>query len=244
MPVSVVIANYNQVSTLPIVLRSMANQTVTPLSVTVADDGSNDGSIEWIEAIPDGVYPFPLYYTTHRHSGYGLTIIENMAARNIKEGRILFTNSDVVHNPMSVECHSKIGGNQIAGGKIENIELPWSQAVSANDMNDFADFENRYRDFVGGLSNNEFVCRYPKENFYGIWGGNFSVAADKFWKVGGLNEEYHRLYGGEEADLIQRLMKTGVEPAWAYNSLAYHLGHNQRAYVSSAGNIKYNRDHL
>ena len=79
----------------------------------------------------------------------------------------------------------------------------------------------------------------------GIWGGNFSVDAVRFREVGGFDERYRLMYGGEEADLVQRLVRRGALPAWAYNSTAYHLAHPTRAYGEVAlGNVKYKMEHL
>jgi hypothetical protein len=106
-------------------------------------------------------------------------------------------------------------------------------------------FDKMFSDNKGKLSNHEYVIRDPLKNMYGIWGGNFSVSVDKFKDVGGFNEDYHGLYGGEEADLIQRMMKKGARPAWVYNSTAYHLAHPSRQYgIAALGNIKYRKEYL
>lgn len=242
--VSVIISNYNQLATLPIVLQSMAIQRVLPKSVIVADDGSCDGSREWLDALPEGVYPFPLFYVTHPHFGYGLTVIENLAARRVKSGRLMFTNADVIHSPVSVESHAEMKEGDISGGHVEGIAMPHSQTVRATDMNRFDDFENKFGKYKGGCSNKEFMIRNPAINFYGIWGGNFSVSTERFHAVNGFDDSYCQMYGGEEADLIQRLMKNGANPAWVYNSMAYHLSHPSRAYTKIPyGNMKYRAEH-
>lgn len=242
MAVSVVIANYNQLSTLPISLESFALQSVCPEQVIVADDGSCDGSVEWLDALPDDRYPFPLFYVTHKHFGYGLTVIENLAARRVGSGRLMFTNADIVHNKTSVEAHGGVDGSKIGGGYVKSIAMPESQLVRPADVDEF---ESRFSKFRGGCTNEEYLKFLPENNIYGIWGGNFSVDAKRFHKIGGFNEEYRSLYGGEEADLIQRLKSVSVGPVWVYNSIAYHLSHPSRAYSKEApGNQKYRREYM
>ena len=241
--VTVVIASYNQLSTLPLAIRSMVVQKVAPERVIVADDGSCDGTREWLDASPD--WPFPVYYVTHRHNGYGLTVIENLAASFVEEGRILFTNADVVHHPDSVGSHAGARKGAIAGGRVCEIAAPASTRVTVRDIDDFKRLRFLFDCNRGELSNYEYIIRDAANNIYGIWGGNFSVDIDGFREAGGFNERYRQLYGGEESDLIQRMFKNGEMPAWAYNSTAYHLAHPQRAYGDMAlGNVKYRMEYL
>lgn len=243
MTVTVVIAACNQLSTLPLALRSMERQTMRPAMVVVADDGSCDGTREWLDASPD--WPFPLCYVTHPHFGYGLTVIENLAASFVEEGRVLFTNADVVHHPGSVEGHAEAGEGQVAGGRVLELAMPASGRVRVRDVDDFSRFERLFGSNRGEMSNHEYIVRDPASNIYGIWGGNFSVDARAFWQVTGFNERYRLMYGGEEADLVRRLLECGVDPVWAYNSTAYHLAHPSRAYgQAKLGNVRYRLEHF
>ena len=188
MGVTVIIANYNQLSVLPITLRSLAEQHELPEQVVVADDGSSDGTCEWIDNLPEEAYPFPLRYVTHSHMGYGLTVVENLAACHIESGRLMFTNADVVHSPQSVLTHGSMRSYEIAGGRVEDVPMPHSQEVRESDLEDFDDFVRRFGSFKGGCSNIEFVRRDALINIFGIWGGNFSVEAERFHRVNGFNE--------------------------------------------------------
>lgn len=238
--VTVIVANYNQLSTLPLVLRSFACQTQLPERVIVADDGSCDGSSEWVDALPDDAYPFELRYTTGRHNLYGLTVSENRAARQVPNGRLLFTNADVVHAPDSVHAHSTMVQNEITGGRVNEIRFPESQRVTEGAIDDFLGFMDEFGSKLSDLSNHEYVIRDVTRNIYGIWGGNFSIDVSRFLAIGGFNEEYQGLYGAEEADLIKRFQKAGGGVNWVYNSTAYHLGHQPKPYRAKAmGNVKF-----
>jgi GT2 family glycosyltransferase len=243
--VTVVIANYNQLSTLPLSLASMEYQKTHPSNVIIADDGSCDGSIEWLDALPTDAYSFPLYYVTHKHTGYGLTIIENLASRFAPNGRILFTNADVIHHPDSVGGHASMAENKIAGGCIKEVSEPASKTIKYSDIKNFEKFQDIFKHNKGRLTNYEYLERDAKLNMFGVWGGNFSVSTKLFREVRGFNEGYLGFYGGEESDLIQRLRMNGGELAWAYNSTAYHLAHPSRQYGKSAlGNIKYRMEYF
>jgi len=222
----------------------MASQTVSPGCVIVADDGSCDGTREWIDSLPDDTYPFTLSYVTGRHQLYGLTVSENRAARFIERGRILFTNADLIHNQSSVQEHEKMLMNVVGGGRIKEVKYPDSEDVGIEHAANFDQFLIRFGKCLSGLSNEGFVVRDPSINFHGVWGGNFSMDASRFHALGGFEESYRGMYGGEEADLIQRFRSRGGMVGWVYNSTAYHLGHKSRAYHSSQKGItKYRTEH-
>jgi GT2 family glycosyltransferase len=56
-----------------------------------------------------------------------------------------------------------------------------------------------------------------------IWGGNFSVGRDTFFKVGGFDAERFHDYGGEDTDFGLRAAAAGVPMVLAREALARHL---------------------
>jgi glycosyltransferase involved in cell wall biosynthesis len=242
---TVIVSSYNQLSTLPIVLQSFAKQTVLPEKVIVSDDGSTDGTIEWLDSLPDMFYPYVLAYTSDKHRGYALAVIQNNSAKYVDGGRLLFTNADVIHNPTSIEAHLHFPENVFSAGLIKEIPLPYSQDVNLDNVSEFRSFESTFKTKLSKMTNYEFMIRNPRINIYGMWGGNISIDIFRFKFLRGFNEEYLGKYGGEEADLINRFMKLGGDVAWAHNSISYHLGHKKRQYHAAASGIKkYKEEYL
>ena len=64
MKISVIIPTYNRKHTLHRAIESVLNQTFKPLEIIVVDDGSNDGTGEWVEEI----YP-SIKYVFIKNSG-------------------------------------------------------------------------------------------------------------------------------------------------------------------------------
>jgi GT2 family glycosyltransferase len=242
--VSVILANWNQGKSLLLTLASLAKQSHLPIEVVVADDGSTDDSLDLLDGLADGAYPFLVRYTTGHHLGYGLTVSENRAAKVATGDLLLFTNADLAHAPGSVAGHARVAGRRVAGGLIREVNLEVASVLSPDDVLDWSVFEAKSRGNLTALTNYEYMIRAPERNMYGVWGGNFSVSASDFRGVGGFNEGYAGLYGGEEADLIQRLRKSGVKVAWAEKSVAYHLAHPSKGYRGGAeGNRKYRMEY-
>lgn len=239
MTVSVIVSSYNQVMTLPLALAAMAGQKEHPAEVIIADDGSEDGTAEWFECRKED-YPFPLHMTTGPHKGYGLAVSENRAARAAVGDLLLFTNADVIHAPSSVLFHSTIPDARVAGGVIREIRRELAEQLMPADVEDWDSLAALMDGNLTETTNFEFVIRLPELNIYGVWGGNFSVPRELFLSVGGFDEEYLGHYGGEEADLIQRLRGKGARVVWADGSHAFHLEHSKKPYHHEAsGIIKY-----
>ena len=225
---SVVVSCFNQLREIELFLDCMFFQLKSPDAVVVADDGSTDGVCEWLEA-NSSRYPFTLMYVTHRHDGYRLAAIENLAARNIQSERILFTNADVLHHPGSILAHAKISG--VGGGVIRSISENVSDSVERESVVDFSAIEELYKRAPGPRTNKGYIdTTNPQVDPIGVWGGNFSVPVERFESVGGFDEAFTG-WGGEDNELVRRLVKSGCTAEWVLGSIAYHLDHPVRDYA-------------
>jgi len=242
--VSVVVASYNQRRTLPLTLASLAGQTATPMEVVVADDGSTDGTLEWLDTCrPE--WPFPARYVTRRHGGYDLVGVNNAALPWLRGDRVLFTNGDVVLSPESVEAHADVDDVAVGGGFVTGVSHPASESVREGDVRDFGRLRSLSARNPPDMTNEEWFHQGPGGNFYGVWGGNYSVPRSLLLAMGGFNGSYRLLYGGEEADTIQRVIAAGGSVGWVRRAEAYHLEHSPKSYRKRAlGNVKYKQEHL
>jgi len=232
--VSVVMSSYNQRRTLELALESFAGQKVLPVEVLVTDDGSCDGTLEWLDGEPDGRWPFPVRYVTRRHSWYRLASSNNKAARLTRGSRILFTNADQVHCPGSVAAHAALAANKLGAGVFRGVAGDFSKRVTLELVRDFSKVEALSASHPSGKTNAPHVGKVdPNANPIVVWGGNFSVPRDTFDKVGGYDEGYDVGWGGEENDLVARCIKAGTRAEWVPGSVIYHLDHPIRAYALS-----------
>lgn len=236
---SIIVSTFNSIGTLPLAMESYAGQTVLPLEVIVADDGSSDGTTEWLDGLEEGTYPFPVRYVTRKHLGYALVGVNNEAARHATGKRLLFTNADQVHCPDSVKAHAALEENVIGGGLFTGIAIDGVSQVTVDAVRDFCRIRLLSGGFPPTMTNAEYLKGPPSQNMFGCWGGNYSVSASKLLEAGRFNEEYVGKYGAEEADFILRARRVGCKLKWVPDSEAYHLEHHPRAYKRWAlGNKK------
>ena len=96
MKVSVIIPTYNRKHTLGRAIESIISQTIKPLEIIIVDDGSNDGTREWIKE----EYPF-IKYLNQNNSGVSAS--RNRGIFSANGNWIAFLDSDDEWIPEKLE---------------------------------------------------------------------------------------------------------------------------------------------
>jgi len=230
--VSVIISCYNQRRTLEMALESFFHQEMLPVEVIVADDGSDDDTLEWLDGFSDERWPFPVRYITRKHSWYRLASLNNSAANLSKGTRLLFTNADQVHCPTSIRDHAALPNNKVGAGIFKGISTGHSNKVTIEMIREFQSVERLGAEFPSGKTNTVYIGRVdPNVNPIVVWGGNFSVPWKTFEAIGGYDGGYDVGWGGEENDLVARCVKSGTSVQWVNGSVIYHLDHPIKVYA-------------
>lgn len=239
---TVVLSSYNQLETMKLVIESYRQQTAWPIEVIVNDDGSTDGTLEWLDSLTD--VPFELRYVTREHSWYRLASGNNSAAKHAKGSRILFTNGDQIHSPKSFESHCKLIASRVGGGVFKGIAQGHAQRVTKDMVTEWNKVKVLQEKYPSAKNNIPHILQTdPNINPIGVWGGNFSVPTAIFARIGGYDEGYDVGWGGEENDLVRRCVKAGCRVEWVKESEIFHLDHPIRAYAySMLGSRKYMKE--
>ena len=108
MKASVILSSYNNLPALKLSVETLKIQTEKDFELIIADDGSTDGTIEYLER--EGIK-----YFSRPNEGYRLAYIWNRGADLASGERYIFGNSDVIWGPDFVSEHIKHQEEFIAG---------------------------------------------------------------------------------------------------------------------------------
>ncbi len=191
---SVIIPTHNRKALLKRALESVWTQSFTDYEVIVVDDGSTDGTQEYLDGLRDriGVYGQP-------NGGPGAA--RNLGIKHASGGRIAFLDSDDVWYPWTLAVHHEA---------CARCSAPPSMSAGTGMME--AASEKMQPDVQQSLQVQEYGCFFDALDGVSLpIGGtpSITVSRDALQRVGGFCE--NRI-NGEDTDLWLRL---GIEPGFA-----------------------------
>lgn len=223
--ISLIISSYNQKERLKYSLKSAILQNYQNYEVIVADDGSDDGTVEMIKREFPGVI---LSSNPDREKGkYTLALNWNAAAEIVTGERLIFTNADCVFPKGYVAAHADAAMfDDIIFGPNERTDESITKLLTEDFsikhlLQKYSELSKLGRD----LRHDSSAYTYNKEySYYYPWGNNMSVPTNKFREVGGFPKL--KQYGGEEILLSKKLhVRKGVKVKSNVNTLNIHLWH-------------------
>ncbi|MBD2110177.1 glycosyltransferase [Nodosilinea sp. FACHB-13] len=202
---SVVTPAYNRQPILEKCLRALENQVfdsalITDYELVVVDDGSTDGTIEWLQA---AAAEFPHVRLVERHH-QGAAAARNYGVQVAQGDTIVFVDSDVIMPPGSLQAHAqaladayqRLGDDRVfTAGRLvntSNFEQPTAEPVKVTD------FSNAFFDTA-----------------------NLAIARHWLLTAGLFDTEFSQ-YGWEDLELGVRLKNLGVTMVKVPEAVGYH----------------------
>jgi len=220
--IAVVILNWNGENFLKNFLPNVVSNTITKgVDVIIADNGSTDGSISFLEN------SYPNIRTIKLDKNYGFASGYNLALKQIKAEYYVLLNSDVDvpqgwlnpliqfmdENPQAGACMPKIldyfnpshfeyAG--AAGGFIDYLGYPFCRGR-----------------ILSCIEEDKGQYDEPLEIFWAS-GACLFIRSTVYWEAGGLDDDFFAHM--EEIDLCWRIKKLGYSNWCIPNSNVYHVG--------------------
>ena len=215
----VVVSTYNQVDALRLALRGYLRQTTRDFALSIADDGSNDGTAECLRELSDELEArgIDLQHVWHQDDGFRKAAIANEAVRRSRgEPLLVFTDGDCIPPARFVERHlaaHEAWSFHVAGPY--RLSQGVSASITAEDV-DTGRFEK-----LGDASHARAQRRLRRKSFWGtlrrrrrrpkVLGLNFAMDRALFTALNGFDERF-RSYAVEDTDLGDRAMRLRPRP--------------------------------
>jgi GT2 family glycosyltransferase len=210
--VTVIIATHNRREQLDRGLAGLAAQSVSPdaMDVIVVDDGSSDGTHEWLETLRP---PFAL--RSFRQTNQGAASARNRGLAVARGAIVVFLDDDVVPGPDLVRAHLDSHATEAGIAVVGPLTSPpgrrspwvaWHQAT----------LERRYQAMATGV---------VLPSFHEFWTGNASVPRRLTLDAGGFDPSFHT---GEDVELGSRLMTMGAR--FRFNPAAHGIHHGAQSF--------------
>ncbi|NER48474.1 MAG: glycosyltransferase family 2 protein [Symploca sp. SIO1A3] len=203
---SVIIPTYNRLPILEKCLRALekqqlsAHSVVTDYEVVLVDDGSTDGTLEWLE---DHQEEFP-HVRSHSQVHLGPAAARNLGVEEAQGEMIIFIDSDLVVTDHFLEAHAEtLVKKRQEMGSDRLFTYGW--VINTNNFDNPTSEPYKVTDFSAAY----FAT------------GNVAIAR-KWLKQAGLFDTRFQLYGWEDLELGVRLKKLGLKLIKCPEAVGYH----------------------
>ena len=232
MKVSIVITTYNWESALKSALSSIAQQTVLPYEVIVADDGSKESMRAMIVEIAK-VYPVILKHSWQEDIGFRLARSRNLAIAAATGDYVIILDGDMVVNKHFVKDHmlAAKAGFYVQGSRI--LTQPEFDAdkllLEHKDPHFFSKGIARRRHTLRmPWLSNIFLKLSEGQKTTGVKGCNQGWWKKDLIAINGYDERFIG-WGREDNDILLRAYRMGLKRRdIRFAGLATHIYHNER----------------
>lgn len=235
-----VIATYNKPTYLSIVLDGLARQVTLPNSVCIADDGSDDRTLNVIEVFRAFNPQINIRHVWHEDIGFRKTEILNHAVASSKAEYLVFIDDDCLMHPTFIARHLELASrDSFLTGSVIRLNRSLSDQILEQGSVSWTS-KGRPTSWKPKTMSERLKSMPLSPSLMGIldrlspircsWaGGNASTFRSNIYLVNGFDTRM--AYGGEDKEFGARLKNAGIVGRHIrYSAPLYHLEHG-RCYV-------------
>jgi glycosyltransferase involved in cell wall biosynthesis len=238
IPTTLIIAFYNNIDYLQLVLAGLERQSFQNFDVIIADDGSDQNTVSKLNTLLSKSL-LKAHHIWHEDKGFRKNKILNRAIKHSTSEYLIFIDGDCIPHKEYVGEHVKNAEKNVAlTGRRVNL----SQKISGILTPDLvkrgfldAGFFNLFLDGMFGKSKDVEKAIYIRSapirkilnrKKRGLLGCNMSVHKEDMLSINGFDERYKAAGVGEDTDIQYRLELHGIYVK-SLNQIAvqYHLHH-------------------
>ena len=234
---SVIVAFYNDVELLEMVLISLKKQYQGQFEVLIADDGSKQEAVDQVKKLLNDL-PFPSLHLWHPDNGFRKAIIMNRAVLMAKGKTLIFIDADCIPQNHFIDDHLQASeiGYCAAGRRVDcfreavnQIDFTIPENVVSRNFFRFLFWSiiNKAKNVERGLRLPQVLARKISVNNWGLLGCNFSIQKSDLLSVNGFDERHTIPWGAEDSDLERRILKLGIKiRSLKFQAIMIHLDHS------------------
>ena len=257
---SVIIPTYQKLERLRLVLEAFRLQTlaVERFEIIVVDDGSSDGTREWLASVG---FPFSFRWIRQKHQGRSSA--RNAGTAASQHPVLVFCDDDTLPHPRYLEAHlfehgqdqrlavhgriyslpylkffrDPATGQPYDGQRPIDPQSPLHQLLLAGSPQTVLLQAERQKKLALLERQIEEILgtRNHPLTWLGFTGGNVSIRRAVLEEVGGFDRQFGLLWGGEDLELGYRLVGRGVAIRDAQAAACYHINHYRPSYREELG---------
>ncbi|MDZ7345052.1 MAG: glycosyltransferase [candidate division KSB1 bacterium] len=239
--VSVIIAFYNEIEFLRLVLAGYVRQSFRDFEIIVADDGSRTEVTAEIQSLIKSS-AFPIHHIWQEKLGFRKNRILNKAVLASSADYLIFTDGDCVPHREFVREHymNRSPGACLVGRRV-NLSERMTRQLTAEKiamgvlekkyLNMLLDSILRRMNYVekGIYIKSPFLRKIMNRKKRDLLGSNFSIHKVDILSVNGFDERYEEPGIGEDGDLQIRLERNDIAfKSVNFVAIQYHLYHHKR----------------
>jgi glycosyltransferase involved in cell wall biosynthesis len=242
---TLLISTYNWPEALSLCLESVLKQTILPLEIIIADDGSTDDTAELIEAFRKKS-PVPVFHVWHPDEGFQLAKIRNRAIANASCPYIIQIDGDLILHRNFIKDHLRIReeGYFVSGSRVLLSQKTTRSLIEHNSIDiqkhyqGSKNFLNRFRSYPLRKLLSKKYKTSGKHKFY-VKGCNMAFWKKDLLTVNGYNEIF-KGWGNEDSELAIRLINADIKKKFLkMGGITYHMYHKEASRENEAENIKF-----
>lgn len=255
MKISVILATYNRVDALSLVLQSLETQGDRNFEVIIADDGSRSDTKEFITKFIASS-KLTIKHVWHEDKGFRLALIRNLASASATGEYLIFLDGDCIVQSDFIAQHRKLAqkGYLVTGSRILLNESLTQELLAWTNWSFQRFTENLIGKRLSGGINKYWPLKiklgdgpwrnYKKFVWRRIKGCNLACWKADADAINGFDETMTG-WGHEDADFVFRMQRHGIHrKSGSWSTEVLHLFHKMNDQSNAAENARRVREKI
>lgn len=232
MTTTLLVTTYNWPKALNCTLESIANQSIMPDEIIIADDGSTQDTLDLIKLWQHKIKT-PIIHSWQEDEGFRAAASRNKAIAKASGAYIIMIDGDLILHPNFVKDHIKHSKeNQFTIGTRVLLNEQYSNELLENNQQTFQLKASQIISNSKNKINNSFLSTlisFRTKSYKQVRSCNMACYKDDLLKVNGFNEDFIG-WGREDTELVVRLLNAQIiRKNIKFNANVLHIYHKENS---------------